>query len=1166
MKKVTSFLIIVILIISILPYSTGLSANENNDEESQSPVISDTDYGTPGVDFKPGEVIVQVKNGAGVLVGKRPAENVEGKTSSVNGNEFTVEEKLDEEDKTSDLVLVKGDDTEELLEAFEDCEDVLYAQPNYKYQLDSLSDGNNDPGVDYQWAIDNKMNYSADDADMHIKQTWDHTQNTEVVVAVCDTGVDYTHPDLVNMMWSKGLYYRTLLNLGGGRYGYNSSGSGNSGNPMDGMGHGTHGAAIIASEYNRKGIAGLTNDVKIMAVKLADANGAVYSSTAYNAYNYIIEAKKAGVNVVAVNNSWSRGNYRTRCQDSLFNEQIASASEAGIASVFSAGNNKTNLDLFGTSNYKNNSTLYAGAIDSTGKKASFSNYGKKKVDVFAPGVNILSATSTSSDNSYMSQKYIPWIQEDNLFYENFAENQGGVFSGTAYYTASTTANLGNGNIINKGFADDSALCFHVSGNNKATTNSYIEFELQIDTNEMTFTGSDKVYFGCAVNSFNNATVYLQNEDGTRIMMNKKTTNYDNGWGIILRDTSTETLQSAIDSSGMLTIIVKIIPRDGIKNDLDIYLDSIGISTKTSEYYYESGTSMAAPMVTGLIALLKSKYPARSTEEIVAMVKGSAKKTEDLSEYCSTGGYVTADAYNNPDSIKPVVNSINNDGEYAVLQGYFYGNEEGTVRIGGFNASVVNWSDRQITVKIPAEITRRSYKTVSVTRTDGLSSSEMFMVGHGELGYDLISAPEGNVKSLNEIDLVANDDLLMSIHTDCFSNKVTFQTYNEQENCWNTIEKPEEICLTIDFDFNITTASSRHKIFVLYEGESSETVMKLATYDTQKKQWTDIVDVSGIADTSSMICVYKNELYILGGKNTSNVYKVYPDTGNTYGYVPNMKQAGGKAKVVANEKYMFVTSYNSNSNQNNIERFDGENWTKGTYKNNAYSFGLDVTTQFPTVNGIDVIGGVRTVNEVDHIVDTFFVDENTLKGTAVSGFTFNETSLTAVDAAITSDYVYIEGMCDELPSIKMGRISLSDNNIGLEPAGFISSDPPTEYQVNVLDIKFQWSFDKSAIRFVSSIDSLDYREIGFIINGTYGERTITNKQRSVTKLFRRIIADGHTFYPTVINTNSKYFYTYTVRDMNPDTDSTWSVTPYAITLDGTKIIGKKGFNNGTTSNR
>ena len=110
---------------------------------------------------------------------------------------------------------------------------------------------------------------------------------------------------------------------------------------------------------------------------------------------------------------------------------------------------------------------------------------------------------------------------------------------------------------------------------------------------------------------------------------------------------------------------------------------------------------------------------------------------------------------------------------------------------------------------------------------------------------------------------------------------------------------------------------------------------------------------------------------------------------------------------------------------------------------------------------------------------------------------------------------------------------------------------------VLTFKYQWKGDHSALRFVSSIDSLDYQSAGYIFSGTYGDKTIKQTTKEVEKVYRKITADDKSIVPSIFSDDSTFFFTYTIRNMDGTKASTWDVTPYYVTLDGTTVIGKSG---------
>ena len=111
--------------------------------------------------------------------------------------------------------------------------------------------------------------------------------------------------------------------------------------------------------------------------------------------------------------------------------------------------------------------------------------------------------------------------------------------------------------------------------------------------------------------------------------------------------------------------------------------------------------------------------------------------------------------------------------------------------------------------------------------------------------------------------------------------------------------------------------------------------------------------------------------------------------------------------------------------------------------------------------------------------------------------------------------------------------------------------------NVLSTKFQASNDGTAVRMLSSLDSKDYSQIGFNFTGTYDGDELDNWTKTATKIYKKINADGTEVEPTTFSSESKYFFTYTVRGLTAGKSLTLSVTPFFVTLDGTTVTGKSG---------
>jgi thermitase len=286
---------------------------------------------------------------------------------------------------------------------------VEYAEPNYQIKLDDPTntvspsdllsrDSNpganlpNDPMFKDQWALSNiGQNGGKKDADIAAVKAWLKTQGSgDVVVAVLDSGVDYTHPDLVSNMWLRPetvpQYKDDELGTFNDLQGFNAAD--NLSDPMDDNGHGTHCSGIIGAEGNNdEGIAGINWKVKIMPLKFMGRGGFGTTKDAIEAINYAIDRKRNGVNVRVINASWGSTMYSKALED-----VIRAAGEEGILFVAAAGNATTDNDKrpHYPSNYKLPNVISVAALDRNDQLASFSNFGAKTVHIAAPGKDILS--------------------------------------------------------------------------------------------------------------------------------------------------------------------------------------------------------------------------------------------------------------------------------------------------------------------------------------------------------------------------------------------------------------------------------------------------------------------------------------------------------------------------------------------------------------------------------------------------------------------------------------------------------------------------------------------------------------------------------------------------------------------------------------------------------
>ena len=284
---------------------------------------------------------------------------------------------------------------------------VEYAQPNYEIETRSAELPSTRtkrfclPGrtraaersaVQQQWALNNLGQDGGKSVPTStLLRRGSKTHGSEkVVVAVLDSGVDYTHKDLVANMWIEARQIPQYADDELGRFDdvHGFDADTNAGDPMDDNGHGTHCAGIIGAEGdNGEGIAGINWNVSIMPLKFLGRGGFGTTKNAIEAINYAIDRKQKGVNVRVINASWGSTSYSRALEDA-----IRAAGEQGILFVAAAGNSSTDNDKRAhyPSNYDLPNVISVAALDRTDSMASFSNYGVKTVHIAAPGREIIS--------------------------------------------------------------------------------------------------------------------------------------------------------------------------------------------------------------------------------------------------------------------------------------------------------------------------------------------------------------------------------------------------------------------------------------------------------------------------------------------------------------------------------------------------------------------------------------------------------------------------------------------------------------------------------------------------------------------------------------------------------------------------------------------------------
>lgn len=292
------------------------------------------------------------------------------------------------------------------LEDFENFKADLFANPNIEYyqeiksyQIDNIP---SDSLYPQQWGLKS----------INAPTAWDliPPDQEDIILAVIDTGIDYLHPDLDDIIFKNdgeiGIDFngndKSSNNIDDDQNGFIDDYYGWDfvdkqdifpaeiendftvwdNNPMDEHGHGTNISGIIAAEHNNIGIAGANPNVKILNLRAFDKNGTGEEDDAASA---IIYAVKMGAKII--NMSWGDSQY-----SNLLKDVIQYAYENGVVLVASSGNNSTDTPHY-PSGFSN--VISVGSIQENGARSSFSNYGSS-LDLVAPGSQIITTRLNGS--------------------------------------------------------------------------------------------------------------------------------------------------------------------------------------------------------------------------------------------------------------------------------------------------------------------------------------------------------------------------------------------------------------------------------------------------------------------------------------------------------------------------------------------------------------------------------------------------------------------------------------------------------------------------------------------------------------------------------------------------------------------------------------------------
>ena len=489
---------------------------------------------------------------------------------------------------------------ETALAELQDHPDVAYAEPNYLYEASAVTP--NDPRFGSLWAMEK----------IGMPEAWTvSTGSREVTVAVVDSGIALQHPDLAPNIWT---------NPGESGGGKETNGADDDGNgyvddwrgwdwvdgenrPGDAHGHGSHVAGTIAARGNDAyGVAGINWNVSLVALRGLDHTGTGTSADIAAAFHY---AGKQGIDVV-------NASFGGTGQSVAILEAISAYPETLF--VVAAGNEGSNNDLAPQypCSYRIANLLCVAASDQGDNLAGFSNYGLS-VDLAAPGVGILSTAPAFS---------IPLS-------ETFETDI------TSRWTTGGTNNLwGRALDLEGGYLADSPATYYLPGTDAwaATSQPFSlagqeECKLSYDLRLSTESGKDALIVEGSrdAKSWTKIEAWSGNSEGKWRRMN-------------------ESLQ-AFDGSPEVFLRFRLRSDDSV-NAEGADIDNVRAHCQSQNYSGEefrsaSGTSMAAPHVAGVAALLKAVAPGATVSQITAAILSGTETVPALAGKVTTSGRLSA---------------------------------------------------------------------------------------------------------------------------------------------------------------------------------------------------------------------------------------------------------------------------------------------------------------------------------------------------------------------------------------------------------------------------------------------------------------------------------------------------------------------------------------------
>jgi thermitase len=271
----------------------------------------------------------------------------------------------------TEVLTVPAQDADHALAELNADPDVVYAEPDRRMRVLAPP---NDPLWPSMWGLFNTGQTGGTPGDdIDLLDAWSFSLGAGQTVGVVDSGIDLGHDDLAGQI------------APGGRNFVPGAGPGD---VSDLLGHGTHVSGTIAAQANNViGVVGVAPAAKVLPLRAIDSGGGAFESWIAQAFDY---AGDVGLRVVNASFGGMGGNPSQTVTGAI-------GAHPSTLYVVASGNETIDARTVMPCNAPRPNVVCVGASDADDQRASFSNYGATSVDLFAPGVDIM---STSPGDNY----------------------------------------------------------------------------------------------------------------------------------------------------------------------------------------------------------------------------------------------------------------------------------------------------------------------------------------------------------------------------------------------------------------------------------------------------------------------------------------------------------------------------------------------------------------------------------------------------------------------------------------------------------------------------------------------------------------------------------------------------------------------------------------------